>query len=295
MDRRLLIAIVSFVLIGGSYGLVARKIDKAPRDESWFWVDKMDWKDQFDIVIAGDSRVNRGIDPLQFQNEKTANFGFSGQGWSQDYLDRIPSLLSPNGKKIILLGISARSFTDTAVKSGDFSIWKSKRNFDLWSQKSLSRFELFFTSENPLILLGRAASSSASKYNQSHEPYGWMPTTRSSRDRESAMKEYQDLFTANKVNPENIDRVANQTKEWIAKGYRIYIFNTPVSAEIKEIEEALSGMPMTEIQRRLTVAGATLLHDFQDSYETFDGHHLERNSAIEFSKELARRLDLSLR
>jgi hypothetical protein len=296
MDKRTLTFGLCFLAFCGIYGVLARTIDKAPRDESWFWVNKIEWGPEFDVVFAGDSRVNRGVWPQGVERAnpdlKMANFGFSGQGWSDPYLDAIPRLLRPGGAKAIVLGITPRSFTQTAVKQGDFKTWSHLKPINQFALRHLTAADSFIRPENPVLLFGRAVSSSP-KYGQWHTEDGWMPGERSSHDTSSSEAEYRAMFQTEKADPARIEALASRIASWKKDGIQIFIFVPPIEPVISQIEREMSGYSQEEAEAKLTKAGAQVLKP-EGEYKTFDGHHLDRPEAVRFSDSLGQSLAAAL-
>jgi hypothetical protein len=70
-----------------------------------FWAHKIDNRGRYDMVITGDSRVYRGIDPgiiSQKMDLSSFNYGFSSAGLDSLLINNAILLLDPNGKKILL-------------------------------------------------------------------------------------------------------------------------------------------------------------------------------------------------
>ena len=299
IDQRVLMAAGAFVVLTLAYGFVSRKIDKAPRDETWFWANKLSWHADKDIVFAGDSRVNRGVSPLDikesFPDARVGNFAFSGQGYTEDYLKYIPSLIDPNSKyKLIVLGVSPRSLTKTAQSGGDFENYHSKKANELWMLDKLSAPNFFLTSENPVMLLGRAVSKSAPVYHQWHTPEGWQPGTRDPLDPSSSVSEYKELFKKSKVDPVNSKRLVKYVGEWVKAGYRVALFRPPIAQPVRDVEDTLSGFDETALRGEMEGVGAVWLDSPPSGYITFDGNHLDKPAAEKFSKLLGQILKISI-
>lgn len=296
MDKRILTFGICFLAFCGVYGFVARTIDKAPRDESWFWVNKIEWGPEFDVVFAGDSRVNRGVWPQEVEKSnpglQMANFGFSGQGWSDAYLDAIPRLLKPGGARVIVLGITPRSFTQTAAKQGDYKTWSHLKPVNQFSLRYLTAADSFIRPESPVLLFGRAVSSSP-RYGQWHTDDGWMPGERSSHDTSGSEAEYKAMFEKEKADPARIEALASRISAWKKEGIRVFIFTPPIEPVIAGIEREMSGFNSQEAEGKLLAAGAQALTP-EGSYKTFDGHHLDRPEAVRFSESLGRSLASAL-
>lgn len=299
IDSRILLTAAAFVGATLIYGFVARKIDKAPRDEAWFWVNKLSWHQDKDIVFVGDSRVNRGVSPLEikesFPEARIANFAFSGQGYTEDYLKFIPSLIDPKSKyKLIVIGLTPRSLTGAAQTGGDFGNYHSKKPNELWTLDKLSKPNYFLTPENPVMLVGRAVSKSAPVYHQWHTPEGWQPGTREPLDPNSSVGEYKELFKKSKVDPKNTERLLKYVSEWVKSGYQVAVFRPPISSTVRQVEDDMSGFDESDLRSKMEQVGAVWLDSPPSGYITFDGNHLDRPAAEKFSKLLGQIIKISV-
>ncbi|AIE86626.1 hypothetical protein [Fimbriimonas ginsengisoli] len=295
MDRRVTQALLVAAVICPVYGLMAGKIDKAPREVTNFWVRKMRLSGVADVVFIGDSRVNRGISPAVAQEVlpglRIENFGFSGQGVTQPYLDRARTVVDPNSKvRALVIGVTPRMFTAAAIKLSEYDKWAKMREVDYYLQDIGSGVNYFFTPEDPVKLFGRALSSSAPRYTQWFEPGGWMPATRSTFDTKSAEAEYRTHFARGGALPEAIDRLVAFVAHAKADGFKVFLFRPPISPQVRAIEDEMGQFDEAALRSRVEAAGAVWLPTRQGAYQTFDGHHLDRSAAETFTRDLATEL-----
>jgi len=104
-------------------------------DPDEFWIRKAFTEDKYDLILAGDSRVYRGLSPKvmneTFTRLKIFNYGFSGNGYNRQYLDAISKIIDSNSSMpAIILGITPMSLTEGSSKRNDFLQLKEKGIFE---------------------------------------------------------------------------------------------------------------------------------------------------------------------
>ena len=140
----LLVAAVAIVTIA-----MFRTDSVVGRNPSWYWMGKVSWAEtpRPQIILAGDSRVMRGLDPSAFDELRelpVANVGFSSARLSSPYLDYLEALIGPEPKgSIVVFGMSPFTFSTRAVTGTGFTV--AKRGYDrlrlpLWLTKRIHTF-----------------------------------------------------------------------------------------------------------------------------------------------------------
>lgn len=104
------------------------------------------------------------------------------------------------------------------------------------------------------------------------------------------MKSYSTRFTGNQVLERNINRLAENVALWSKKGVKVFAFRPPTTHKMVELEDSLSGFNEAAIRVRLEKEGAIFLDFNIDDYTTSDGSHLQKESAIKFSIDMARKM-----
>lgn len=273
-----------------AYGFVSRAIDRAPRDEPAFWIRKVNWGPAFDVVVVGDSRVNRGVSPAAMQatlpGKKVANFGFSGAGLAGEYLAALPRLLTPTATPpVIVLGITPRSLTPVAAGNHEYWAWERTRPIERWGLARLSDVLFFLTPENPVLLFGRPVAG-APRYEQEAHETGWLAANRIPPDPDASLEEYVELFAKTQVSDQLVRELVASVAQWHQRGIRVFAFRPPTTRSMIDLENARSGFGESAIRQSLENAGAQWLDVENDSYPTFDGNHLTSDGAIRFSTDL---------
>jgi hypothetical protein len=87
-----------------------------------------------------------------------------------------------------------------------------------------------------------------------------------------------------------IDELCEQTQKWSQKGIMVLAFRPPVSEKMLELENELSGFDQRLFIEKFEECGGTWLNIKQSDYETYDGSHLNRDSAVKLSFEIARNI-----
>lgn len=290
LRHRILVASLSFLLSTVAYGTVSRAIDRAPRDEPAFWIRKVNWGPDFDAVVAGDSRVNRGVSPAAMQTtlpgKKIANFAFSGAGLTGEYLAASARLLAPTAiPPVIVLGITPRSLTPVAAENHDYRAWAKTRAIERWGLAQLSDVLFFLTPENPVLLFGRPIAG-APRYQQNPHETGWLPVNRIPRDPDASLDEYVSLFAKTQVSDQVVRELVSAVGGWHERGISVFAFRPPTSRWMIELEDTRSGFQQNAVRDALERVGAKWLEVGGDAYHTVDGNHLTPDSAIEFSADL---------
>lgn len=81
-----------------------------------------------------------------------------------------------------------------------------------------------------------------------------------------------------------------RVEQLTARGVRVYGLRPPVVPEVIELEDRLSGFDEPAFVERFERAGGTWLRFPGADYATVDGAHLRDDAAVQFSKDLARKL-----
>ncbi len=272
-----------------AYGAVSRKIDRAPRDDAAFWLKKLDLKPGYDVIIAGDSRMNRGVAPEILSPAlgglTVTNFAFSGGAFEPLYFDALTNLAVPR-KSTLILGVTPRSLTELASKTSGYVTWAKTTSPERANLSAMHSADLFFTPENPVLLIGRVVGHGP-KYGQEMHEGGWLPGSRIPEDPKASLKEYAETFKKVKVSPKILHELAVQVKRWTLAGVNVVCIRPPTTADIVALEDNESGYSETEVKKAVVHAGGAWIDIPQDKYPTYDGNHLTKSGAIEFTKDLA--------
>jgi hypothetical protein len=103
---------------------------------------------------------------------------------------------------------------------------------------------------------------------------------------------YRKVFFDNSVDSAIIDILIRQTKQWSRAGIHVYAFRPPTTHNMIQLENELSGFDEKNFKIRFANAGGTWLDVNQTAYVSYDGSHLHRDAALQFSLDLAEILNV---
>lgn len=248
-----------------------------------------------DVVLAGDSRVYRGLAPTEFTSGRTVrNFGFSSVRLDETYLERAASLLRPNGTLVI--GLSALSFTHSKRDGFDEAVERAARRSG--SDRVRAVIDTTVRERCRPVALDLLMGSSDGRDQATADEYierffddGFVGSDYVVRQPERALGPYREsLEQGLKADRGMIDDLVREIAELEARGTRVVCLRVPTSLEMASLEDAYAGVDWETLSRDLRGVGAEWLSfDFAD-FESYDGSHLTEESA----RELSRRIDRAL-
>ncbi len=273
--------------------IIALVTDNKMDDENYkaLFVHKVFTTEKYNLVIAGDSRIYRGVSAEIIGKKlklKALNLGFSSGGHSKLLFDLIDTHLdkkSPN--KIIILGITPVSLTDRAANNGHIKRVLNRKKEEVLEYEYLFPVKLFFAPTTPYKIRKKLSNKKYNDYRQEfHINDGWIASWYDSPIPYRALKSYKNQFTKTTVNKQLIQNLYKKVSEWKAEGITIYGFYPPSSANMNELEKNLSGFDNKKFINGFLNAGGCWIN-IEKHYFSFDGSHLEKESAIRLSNEIA--------
>lgn len=257
---------------------------------------KTEWKCVARVVLAGDSRVYRGLDPEAFSDvlgTSCLNFGFSSVGFDDRYMNAVEDVVdSSSDSPSIVIGVTAWSLTPLAAESNGFIDAEKMRTGSFFPALWLARFDSVRHSLEPfnvdLLFSNRPRSrATADNYIQTFHLNGWVESDYRTRNvlrgLDVARTDHQE---GNRVDSRIVRRLAERVARWRSRGWLVFAYAPPLPAEVESMIAALSGFDRNEVAKELSVAGATWL-DEGNGLETYDGSHLTGESARRLSNFLA--------
>ena len=287
--RLFYVSIITLILI--SIVIIVKPLKRESKNnEEKFWLNKTFAKSKYNIVIIGDSRAYRGISPTEMQkylkNKKILNFGYSSARLSSLLFDKAEKKFSPkSNNKIMIIAVTpnsllAKSFENEHL-SENLKMAREKRYEILYFNNYLKYFE---------PIRGRDFKKDNSpKYIEEYYNDGWIASNKIPEDTSEAIIEYKPWFQKNKVSEKLINNLIAKVKNWENQGITVYGFYMPTSWSMKKLEYSLSGFNEDVFSKQFTDAGGNWLK-FNKNYHSYDGSHLDKKSAIEFSKDLANKI-----
>jgi len=271
----------------------------AVRDiENRFWTQKAFAEPKYSLIALGDSRTYRGIstDVLdqELPNTSALNFGFSSAGLSSALLQEGASKLSPTAQRpIIVLAITPWSLTNKAAENShieqELARPLSERLERLYLSPLLSSLNPFTPKLLKELLQGGEKPPKV-LYHQIHHDHGWVESWKVPKNSEEQLKPYAALFDNNGVSTPIVDQLMMQIKRWTQSGITVVAFRPPSTLAMEALENAKSGFSEAAIQREVENSGGIWLTFGSSQFTSYDGSHLERESAKRFSQALGHKL-----
>ncbi len=259
---------------------------------NFFWIDKINWKPDYDIVIAGDSRIALGVSPSAMNEKlpgiKICNFAFHAAAYSSEYLDSIEKLLKKSGLKIIILGITPHAFQKSAANVSRFDEYKNKH---LLNHRLLRDIHSYFKPLRYPDLHKLFTNISQKGMLQLHHKTGWVASRAIPERTYSELSHYRYFISLNDINETQIEELLKRIKAWNRKGIRVYGFFPPISSRMYELEKQYKKFDKSVFTRRFVSVNGIWLR-FTNKYHTHDDSHLRYDSAIKFSRDLSQMIKL---
>ena len=255
---------------------------------------KFHWGPEFDVLLAGNSRVTVGLAPgemaVTLPGLRIANFGFDGNAFSREYLDAIESKLRKEpGDKIVVLGLTPITLTERAARQNGFLEEKHRSADQRFLARHLPGLLDFFTRFNPrMVLVWLRDAEIGREYWRGH-PDGWAaqgmdPVNLDGQVRFLRVNVRDRAFP---VSPLMVENLLKTVRHWRSLGITTFAFLPPVTAELAREEIRVSGFVLADFVNEFRQAGGHWLEVPGDAYSTYDGGHLEEDSARRLSRDLA--------
>lgn len=289
-----LIGFLSLILFQQSHG--SNPALEEYSDADAFWLGKTHALPVYDIVLAGDSRIYRGLAPQAMDIKEMAilNFGFSSAGLSKEYLQATVGKLNPqSANRTVVVGITANALSND-INARENRHWLSYRVRPVGWQQRLSewcRTAVPPWIESPIDRLQWNVQGVAQGEVQYHQRFwnnGWAESDTSPRDSTRAINGYKEGFKSpnNRCIPEHVLALSSWIKEQVQSGVRVICFRPPTTEEMGKLENSEGDFHEQGIRESMITAGALWFDDTRADYESYDGSHLTPESARRFSRNL---------
>jgi hypothetical protein len=297
-------------LIGGALVLgfaLLRPTPAGSNDRDWFWRHKTEWRGAARVVLAGNSRAYRGLDPASIEAatgmKPAINFGFSGQVWSDEYLDGVEGALAAKPGGVIVLAVDAptlreRHLTAAGAPPRDGYEQALARSREaklpaLWEARleelllPFQPLELFRTGS----LRERRGRRGNNVYLQEWNLNGWIASDYTVRDPGRYLRDYWKGRSEEnqKVDADTLERLLRRIADWRAQGVQVFAFRIPASPETDKFEDQVFGYDEKRLSAAFEHAGARWIEIAErERLVSYDGSHLARESAVALSQHVGR-------
>jgi hypothetical protein len=284
-----LIVLPIMVLVGFLKPLPIDQLQRNRNIENRFWMAKTHYRPAYDVVMMGDSRMYRGLSPWVMScvlpGWRILNFGYSYGGLNSVMFRAAEAKLDPaSKKKTIILGVTPLSLTPSALKNEHYN--ETKYNDYIFTSIFPPQLEDFFA---PILVsyLFREKKLPDRLYRQVFHGDGWVASWTVPEDTQEALVSYREVFKNNRVSLDIVRGVMEQTSDWVSRDIMVYAFCPPTSPAMKTIEDAMSGFDEASFIRQFEKAGGKWLAVPDKPYHSYDGSHLDKDSAVKLSAYLA--------
>lgn len=280
---------VIFIIIMGS--LRPKKIFGMHQKK--YWATKISWNDYADAVVTGDSRVLGGISPSAMEETlkgwRIVNYAFASNLYDAKYLDAVEKVLKKDSdKKTVILGITPHSLTEDSAITGQFLSLKSLSRMNLFIDTHFAPFYSFLEYMDFNDAINRLFPFTA-KSHTVKELFedGWLAYKKDPPSAKKELKNYIRIYERCQVSQGMIDNLMGYVSNWKKSQITVYGFLVPTCEEMYELENKYSGFNLSEFKQLFHNAGGIWIEVDPAAYDSFDGSHLQRDSAVELSRLLA--------
>ena len=119
---------------------------------------------------------------------------------------------------------------------------------------------------------------------------GWLAYSKKPPGSRKELKNYIRIYERCQVTQNMIDNLLKYVSDWTKSNIKVYAFLVPSCREMYELEEKSSGFNQNEFVKAFKDSGGIWIDIDPAAYDTFDGSHLQRTSAVELSKLLASKI-----
>ncbi len=259
-----------------------------------YWIGKTHHSKKYPVLFGGDSRTFRGISPdhfaAEFDGYQAYNYAYWSNGMGRVYLEGIGKMVDlESDRKVIVLGVSPHSLTDRAAQCRHYLAEKQRSKEEVLQHYYLSVFSEYFAPYSLREVRRKlTGKSKPSNYRISYHQNGWVESFWIKPDTGYSAQFYETIFTDNMVSEEVIGTLLDFVERWTAMGITVAGFRPPTSQTIRKLEKELGGFDEEVFVKLFTGAGGLWIDVRNDFYQTYDGNHLEHQSAMRISGDLGR-------
>jgi hypothetical protein len=293
--RTLLVALALIVLVGFLFSGRREPGRESDLVEERFWALKSRFlKAEHNVVVCGDSRVYRGISPAAMNSAlpdfKIVNFGYSAGGLDRLMLKSAEALLDPKAKfRIIVLGVTPTSLTPFAAENEQYLSLMRKPYSEMFESIYFLPIKTFlmpiFPREIKGLLSGTRTKSDG--YHLIFHDDGWVESWYEVPRPEEQLSSYRARFESYQVSSDLCRDVLQVVREWKSRGIQIFGYRPPATRAMVALEDSMSGFREAEFIKEFMNAGGIWLSFNPDDYVSYDGSHLDADSAKKLSRDLA--------
>jgi hypothetical protein len=257
-----------------------------------FFVNKTHQKPEYDLVIVGDSRALRDVSPAAMKTRLGAtrifNFAFHAGGMNDEIFSAAEELFAPDAeRKAIILAPTALSFMAFKQANSQFHEYLGKPRDVVWEYTRVLGLVRWFQPISPgLIFRNAIGDKPARVLEQDYHEDGWIATNQTPHDDVADLDLPRQRVTGHRVAEEQIAAVMERTRQWRRQGIEVYAFFPPAYAPRVAMEDSVLGFDRERFIAEFRQSGGIWLDVGTQGFESYDGSHLVRSSALALSENL---------
>lgn len=297
MRRERIIYLIVVVLIAVAAVTLFRSEESVQSiDNKRYWISKTHSEEVYPVIFAGDSRIFRGLSPAEFEKASglaAINLGYSSNGYHPQYLDFLEDRLDKSVEKpVIVLGISAHSFSRNGSGSYAYRAEVNRKKEEVMQYMNFYQLSKLFSPLPILKSFGLAEKNNfRANYHIRYHFDGWMESYWDRKDTTNSNISYKVIFKDNQFNEDAAGILFRRVKEWTEEGICVAAFRSPTTHTIRLLEDSLSGFKIRPFREELIESGAHWINLNPGRYQTYDGNHLESESARMLSRDIASEIE----
>ena len=264
------------------------------------WLKKVTKDPAYSVLLIGDSRTYRGINPVILEKMlhlPTYNAGLSGGGMNTTMFRFFENnKMSPEpGLKIIVLGITPFSLVSEQRGNKHLnSLLKKSKETQQFQFGELDYLSIFFKPiNNRRFKKIRRKIFKKEKADSFKLKTVWINGALfhgvkfNQKWYNDGLNQYREGAANGKFSQESLSDLCTSTRRWTERGILVFGFRPPTSSQMEAIENQLPHYSEQRVKTLFEKAGGIYLAFPKDAYQTYDASHLNRASADRFSKDLA--------
>lgn len=305
-SKRILLFASALLILTLFFGLLnvflfLRFETKSEIQEEQQWMDKMKKKPLYSILIFGDSRMYRGVNPAILEEKfhiPAYNVAVSGAGMTATMFRYFnDNKLSPHpGLKIVILGISPHSLNQKQRNNRHFnSLLKKAEQISPFQFGQIDYLKIFFKPMDQRRF--REIRHKILKKEKKDAFFSLIPiwingaffhdVNYKQKWFNDGLTQYRENTAIGKFSEESLSDLCSWTRKWTEKGILVFGLRPPTSSQMEAIENQLPGYNEQNVKTEFEKAGGIYLSFPRDAYQTYDASHLNKVNANRFSKDLA--------
>lgn len=261
--------------------------------EDLFWLNKVYGKEQYDIVLVGDSRTYKGISPEILENYckgyTVFNFGFSSGRINRQLLLEACKKLKPNGAKIFVFSCTPIDLIN--VKNDHwFDLHKELSSLSKWPEE-LYNLKLKLAPWQERKKLIKAKYDSSIYWEKYYKEFGWCACWQKDIFYESTFRSYREQFAKRPFRKTDLYDFLDNLKWCRENNINVIAFRMISCPEMDILEDTLSGCNFVDVKNAvLQQGGIWLERPNYLQFRSYDASHLDYQSAEKFSHWLGKKL-----